>query len=71
MKVNVGRIVKKRVWTATVYRCLGYGKVRVYQKVHFTDLESAYDYVALIDSMKDEDVRISLASKTLTVIEEA
>lgn len=69
MKVNVGRIVKKRVWKATVYRSLERGDVKVYQKVYFTDLESAYNYVALIDSMKDEDVRISLVSKTITVVE--
>ena len=67
MKVNVGRIVKKRIWTVKTWRV----STKQYTgKILTEDINSALTFVMMVNLMRDNDTKISMSSKVITVIEE-
>lgn len=67
MKVNVGRIVKKRIWTVKTWKV---STKQYIDKIITEDINSALTFVMMVNLMRDNDTKISMSSKVITVIEE-
>ena len=67
MKVNVGRIVKKRIWTVKTWKV---STKQYIGKIITEDINSAMLFVMMVNMMRDDDTKISMSSKVITVIEE-
>ena len=67
MKVNVGRIVKKRIWTVKTWKV---STKQYIGKIITEDINSALTFVMMVNLMRDNDTKISMSSKVITVIEE-